>query len=124
MLTLIWHLSSFANDLLQRYAPTNRLIWFLRRRENLRYGVPAMLLSIPYLLIARGALALIEMGAPEWLYLVFILCIWNAIKFLVWGPISLTVLGKARLREARELKRMAQETAARECGAEPATSRR
>jgi len=110
MLTIIWHLSSFANDLLQRYAPTNRLIWFLHRRENLRYGVPAMLLSIPYLLIARGALALIEVSAPEWLYLVFILCIWNAIKFLVWGPISLTVLGKARLREARELKRMAQET--------------
>ena len=124
MLTLIWHLSSFANDLLQRYAPTNRLIWFLHRRENLRYGVPAMLLSIPYLLIARGALALIEVSAPEWLYLVFILCIWNAIKFLVWGPISLTVLGKARLREARELKRMAQETVIDECGAEPATSRR
>ena len=73
---------------------------------------------------ARGALALIEVSAPEWLYLVFILCIWNAIKFLVWGPISLTVLGKARLREARELKRMAQETVIDECGAEPATSRR
>lgn len=103
MLTLIWHLSSFANDLLQRYAPTNRLIWFLRRRENFRYGVPAMLLSIPYLLIARGALALIEVGAPEWLYLVFILCIWNAIKFLVWGPVSLLYLAKARFREAKRV---------------------
>ncbi|MBC9943185.1 sulfate permease [Leucobacter sp. cx-328] len=100
MLALIWHLSSFANDLLQRYAPTNRLIWFLRRRENLRYGVLAMLFSVPYLLIARGALALIGVGAPEWLYLVFILCIWNAIKFLVWGPISLLFLTKARFREA------------------------
>ncbi len=116
MLTLIFRLSVFANDLLQRYAPTNRLLAFLRRRENLRYGILAMLLAIPYLLIGRGIVALIDIGAPEWLYLVFMLTLWNAIKMLAIGPVTLTMLAKAKWREAQAAKReqAAQEQPARE----------
>ncbi|MCA0378335.1 MAG: hypothetical protein LCH36_02690 [Actinobacteria bacterium] len=83
-----------------------------------------MLLTIPYLLIGRGAIALIDAGAPEWLYLVFMLCLVKAIKFFMWGPISLVMLGQARLREARALKQMAEEPVIDECGTEYASIRR
>lgn len=118
MFTLILRLSIFANDLLQRYAPTNRLLWFLRRRENLRYGTLAMLLAIPYLLIGRGIIALIDIGAPEWLYLIFMLMFWNAVKMVAIGPVSLMLLAKARWREARAAKRANPEQVKREQAAQ------
>ncbi|MEV0573103.1 hypothetical protein AB0H79_11450, partial [Micrococcus luteus] len=35
------------------------------------------------------------------LYIVFAVCLWNALKFLLFGPISLLLLGKARVHEYR-----------------------
>lgn len=99
MFTGLWNLSVRMYVLLQRYAPTNRLINHLRIRDRLRWGAPAMLLAVPYMAVAVGCVLLIEHGWTEWLYLPFLLCFYNALKFLIFGPISLVLLARAHFRE-------------------------
>ena len=38
---------------------------------------------------------LIEDGAPGWLHVLVVLCIWNAMKFAIMGPVSIVVLLRA-----------------------------
>lgn len=81
--------------------PTNILLDAIRtRRRGLKWGVPSMLLAIPYLLIANACVQLIEEGAPGWFHLVVLWAIWNMLKMLWIGPISVVLLIRARLREA------------------------
>lgn len=112
MFTSLWNLSVRTHDLLQRKAPTNRLINRLRRRDGLRWGVPAMLIGVAYLAAACGLVLLINAGWTEWLYLPFLLCFWNGAKFIVFGPISVVLLLRARWREHRarrgQMNRIAQ----------------
>ncbi|WP_370447337.1 hypothetical protein [Yimella sp. RIT 621] len=51
MIHLIWTLSVHTRYDLRRYVPTSRLLGTIRRRPNLKWGIPAMLLAVPYLLI-------------------------------------------------------------------------
>lgn len=44
---------------------------------------------------------LIRDGAPGWFHLLVLLCIWNAFKFLVMGPVSVVLLVQARTAERR-----------------------
>ncbi|MEV0573168.1 sulfate permease [Micrococcus luteus] len=99
MISAIWNLSIRTHALLQRYAPTNRLLNRLRRRENLRWGAPAMLIGIAYLAAAVGAAYLVQQGWTEWLHLVFLLFFYNGLKFIIFGPWSLVLLTRARVRE-------------------------
>lgn len=102
MFTGLWNLSIRTHALLQRYAPTNRLLNRLRTREGLRWGVPAMLLGVAYMAAAVGCAALVQNGWTEWLYLPFVLFFYNGLKFLIFGPWSLVLLARARLRERRQ----------------------
>lgn len=115
MLRLIWALSVHTRYFLRRYMPTNILLDAIRTRRGLRWGLPAMLLAIPYLyaaslcvqLIASGEL--IAGGGPGWLHLLVLLFIYNAMKFAIMGPVSLVLLLRARLRKhaARRRKQRA-----------------
>ncbi|WP_019482570.1 hypothetical protein [Arthrobacter sp. TB 23] len=58
-----------------------------------------MLLAIPYLLTAAICVQLMEDGGPVWLNILVILFIWNAMKFLWIGPVSLVLLAHVRTRE-------------------------
>jgi hypothetical protein len=60
-----------------------------------------MLLAGPYLAIAFWCTTLIENGGPGWLHLVVLLCIWNALKMMAIGPVSVVLVVKARARERR-----------------------
>ena len=100
MIRLIWTLSARTRYYLRRYMPTNRLLDAIRRRPNLRWGIPAMLIAVPYLLIASICTNAIAAGAPGWLHLVVLWAVWNAMKFIVMGPVSLVLLVRARIREA------------------------
>lgn len=100
MIRLIWTLSARTRYYLRRYMPTNRLLDAIRRRPNLRWGIPAMLMAVPYLLIASICTNAIAAGAPGWLHLVVLWAVWNAMKFIVMGPVSLVLLVRARIREA------------------------
>ncbi|WP_179258134.1 sulfate permease [Enemella evansiae] len=99
MLRLIWNISIRIRVFLRTWMPTNILLDALRTRRGLKWGTPAMLLSVVYFAIAYWCTTLIDGGAPGWLHLIVLLCIYNAFKFLIYGPISLVRLVAVRRRE-------------------------
>ena len=52
MFRFIWTLSVRTRDYLHRYMPSNRLLAAIRTRRGLKWGIPAMLVALPYILIA------------------------------------------------------------------------
>lgn len=102
MIRLIWAVSVRIRYFLRRYMPTNILLDAIRTRRGLKWGVPAMLLAVPYLLIANVCVQLVEDGGLGWLHLVVLWAIWNMFKILSIGPISAMLLIRTRVREARE----------------------
>lgn len=104
MLRLIWNLSIRIRAFLRIWMPTNILLDALRSRRGLKFGVPAMLLAIGYLAIAHWCTTLIADGGPGWLHLVVLVCIINAFKFLIYGPLSLVQLIRVRRSERRQAR--------------------
>lgn len=100
MLRLLWAMSVRTRYFLRRYMPTNILLDLIRIRRGLKWGIPAMLLAVPYLLAASICTNLIADGGPGWLNLLVLLFIWNAMKFLIMGPVSLALLVRVRIQEA------------------------
>jgi hypothetical protein len=77
----------------------------------LKWGVPAVRLAVPYLLAASICTSLIADGGPGWLDLIVLWGVWNAMKFLIMGPVSLVLLVRARVREAVARRRARAEQA-------------
>lgn len=102
MFRLIWIGSVYTRYFLRRYMPTNVLLDAIRTRRGLKWGVPAMLLAIPYLSVASFLTVVIEDGAPGWLHVLVVLCIWNAMKFAFMGLVSVILLLRARVSEWQE----------------------
>ena len=65
----------------------------------------AVLLAIPYLLIANVCVELVEQGGPGWLHLVVLWAIWNMLKMLWIGPVSAVLLIRAHVRETVTARR-------------------
>lgn len=84
-----------------RWAPSNLLLDRIRTRRGLKWGVPAMLLAAPLLLSAAICSELAKHDGYGALYLLALLLIWDAFKFLMIGPISLILLGVVMWRESR-----------------------
>lgn len=110
MLRLLWALSASIRYYLRRYMPTNIALDAIRTRRGLKWGVPAMLLAAPYLLAASICTNFIADGGPGWLNLIVLLLVWNAMKFLIMGPISLFLLARANIREAIERRRIRRQS--------------
>ncbi len=79
MFRLIWIASIHTRYFLRRYMPTNIALDAIRTRRGLKWGLPAMLLAVPYLYVASFLIVLIEDGGPGWLYLPVLLCICYAV---------------------------------------------
>ena len=60
MLRLLWAASVRTRYFLRRYMPTNILLEAVRTRRGLKWGLPAMLLAVPYLYVASFLIVLIE----------------------------------------------------------------
>jgi hypothetical protein len=110
MLRLLWAASVRIRYFLRRYMPTNILLDLIRTRRGLKWGIPAMLLAVPYLLLASICANLVADGGPGWLNLLVLLFIWNALKFLVMGPVSLALLLRTRLQEGAERRRVRRQS--------------
>lgn len=108
MLRLLWALSASIRYFLRRYMPTNIALDAIRTRRGLKWGVPAMLLAAPYLLATSICNNLIADGGPGWLNLLVLLFIWNAMKFLIMGPVSLVLLLRFRVHEALSRRQRAR----------------
>ena len=70
------------------YAPTNRLLAWLRRRDRLKFGIPFMLLGLAYWMATILLAAWIQSGAPAALNLLVLLTFWNGAKFIAFGGSS------------------------------------
>lgn len=104
MFRLIWIVSIYVRS----FMPTNIAINALRTRSGLKWAAPAMLLSVPYLFAASYVSTLVDGGASKWLYVVFLGCIWNALKFVANGIVCMGLLARVRVHE-RRLQRSAAE---------------
>ena len=109
MIRLLWTASTEVRYFLRRYMPSNILLDLIRTRNGLKWGVPAMLLAAPYLGVAAWCTTLIESGGPGLLHLVVLVCIWNALKMVIIGPVSVALLVRARARERQARKRAERE---------------
>lgn len=101
MLAISMRLAITLRALLQ-YAPTNVLIRRLRSRVGLKWGMPFMLLGVAYLLAAGLLTHWLDHGGPGWLNVLVILGVWNGIKFIAFGPVSMILLIRARIIEHRQ----------------------
>lgn len=108
----LWTLSVRTRAFLRRRMPTNILLDKLRTRRGLKWGVPAMGLAVVYLFAAAICITLIDHGWSPWLYLLFAICLWNALKFLLFGPLSLLLLARARAYEHRAKRDLLQRASA------------
>lgn len=109
MIRLLWTASAEVRYFLRRHMPSNIVLDLIRTRKGLKWGVPAILLAGPYLAVAFWCTTLIENGSPGWLHLVVLLCIWNALKMVAVGPVSVVLLLRARAREYRAQRQQRQE---------------
>lgn len=105
MIRLLWAASTSIRNFMRRYMPSNVLLDAILTRRGLKWGMPAMLLAIPYLLIANLSAEAAANGGPGWLHLVVLVCIWSALKMVCIGPVSIVLLTRARLRETAAVRR-------------------
>lgn len=111
MFRLIWFASIHIRIFMRRWMPTNIVLDKVRTRRGLKWGIPAMLLAIPYLYTASLLTVIIRDGGPGWLNLIVLIAIWSALKMLWIGPVSLILLARVRWREhatRRTQRRQAQ----------------
>lgn len=105
MFRLLWAISVHTRYFLRRYMPTNILLDLIRTRRGLKWGIPAMLLGIVYFLAAAVCAAALNDSGLGWLNLLVVLFVWNGLKFLLNGPISLVVLCRVLLTEGSHRRR-------------------
>lgn len=120
MIRLLWAGSVHTRYFLRRYMPTNILLDAIRSPRGLKWGVPAMVLAVPYFLLAAIFVQIVDGGGPAWLHVLVLLSIWNGFKMLWIGPISLILLARAyasRLEARRRNRRTAEQM--HPAGAEP-----
>lgn len=101
MFGFIWGLTARTHYAVRRYMPTNIALDAIHRRRGLKWGVPAMLIAVPYLIAAVFCIGIVQDGGSGWLNLLALLFVWNALKFIIAGPATLVRLLTARHREAR-----------------------
>jgi hypothetical protein len=101
MFGLIWSVTARAHYALRRFMPTNMVLDAIHTRRGLKWGVPAMLLSVPYMFVAVLCADSVRNDASGWLSVLALLFTWDALKFLVAGPVTLIRLLRVRHGEAR-----------------------
>ncbi|MGO4680192.1 sulfate permease [Microbacterium sp. 2MCAF23] len=100
MIRLILGAVARAFYVMQHFIPSLRLLARLRRRDRLKWGIPAMLIAVPYLFVASTCVEIVADGGPGWLNLVVLWCLLVAAAFIVNGPVSLLRLATVRIDEA------------------------
>lgn len=101
MFRLIWISSIYVRSFMRRFMPSNIAITALRTRSGLKWAAPAMLLSVPYLFAASYVATLVDGGASKWFYVIFLACIWNALKFVANGIVCMGLFARVRVHERR-----------------------
>jgi hypothetical protein len=111
MLALILGLTARIYYALRRFMPTNLVLDAIHTRRGLKWGVPTMLLAVPYCFAMLACVGLAETGGSGWLNVLALLFAWNALKFLVAGPVTLVQLHRVRGREGQARHRASRRRA-------------
>lgn len=93
-----WVRQITAETILSRQAPSDALLdaaytTFLAEKGLGDGETPEMLVALPYVLIASLCSGAAANGGPGWLHLIVLCACWNALKFIIMGPVR---LGAAR----------------------------
>lgn len=99
MIRLLWAASVHVRYFLRLYMASNILLDAIRTRRGLKWGVPAMLVAIPYLGVAYLLSTAAKNDGLGWFNLFVLVAIWSALKMLWIGPISLVLLARAGAHE-------------------------
>ena len=99
MIRLLLAASIHIRDFMRRYMPSNIVLDLIRTRRGLKWGVPAMLLALPYFGVAYWCTTIVSAGGPGWLNLVVLICVWSGLKMLWIGPVSIVLLLRVRTQE-------------------------
>jgi hypothetical protein len=105
MFGLIWGATARAYYSLRRFMPANIVLDAIHTRRGLKWGVPAMILAVPYGVGTILCAGLVEAGGSGWLNALALLFAWNALKILIAGPLTLMRLFRVRGRESRARRR-------------------
>ncbi|WP_344297108.1 sulfate permease, partial [Agromyces neolithicus] len=92
MFGLVFAIVVRARVILRRLMPTNLVLDAIHTRRGLKWGVPAMLLAVPYGLAAVYCVGLVERGAAGWLNLLAVLFVCYA----VFAVMPMMLVGVAR----------------------------
>lgn len=104
-MSIVWTICVRIYELLQEYGPSNIVLWRLRSRRGLRWGALVGLAGVVvYGGIFLGISYAVQQGLSPWLYLLAAVALWDAIKFLMFIPISAVKLFRVRAQEARMLR--------------------
>lgn len=106
MLALIMKFTIWIYGWIQKLSPADILLRRLQMRDGLRWGIPAMLIGVAYFVAAFLMDVLVRAGWSSALYLLFAIFIYNAGRFILFGPWSLILLTRVRHIEARTRKMM------------------
>lgn len=106
MLQIIFRGLSRIIQFLLKYSLGIRLLARIRRRDGLKWGLPSMLVAVPYFLVAGTCLQIIENGGSEVLYLFVLWSVIMGMAFLLTGPISVGLFVRARISEACQRRRL------------------
>lgn len=85
MFSALWNLSIRTRNLLDRYAPTNRLLRRLITREPARWPTYALCWGAVFLIAAIVIAVLVYLGLPEIWYLLFFLLLYDGAKFIAYA---------------------------------------
>lgn len=99
MIRLLLMISIRTRDFMRRYMPSNIVLDLIRTRCGLKWGIPAMLLALPYFGVAYWCTTVIGAGGSGWLNLVVLVCVWSGLKMLWIGPVSVVLLLRVRMQE-------------------------
>ncbi|TFC34897.1 sulfate permease [Cryobacterium sp. TMT2-14] len=121
MFGLIWSVTARTHFAMRRFMPTNIVLDAIHTRRGLKWGLPVMLLAVPYAFASVFCAGLAEAGGSGWLNALALLFVWNALKFLVAGPATLIRLLWMRGREAQARRRATSAVLRNGLGLEPST---
>lgn len=100
LLDLVAATSVGTHNLLKKYAPSNRLLFDLLQRSDHRWSLRVSLYSMPYFFGALIIRLTIEAGGPGWFHALFLLLLWNGMKFVHYWPLDLAHRLITRARQA------------------------
>ncbi len=105
MFRLILASSIHIRQFLRVCMPSIILLDAIRTWIRLMWGLPALLIAVPYVVIALWCTTLIVVDGPGWLHLIVLVACWSGLKFMIMGPVSVILLAKTRLGGHRARRR-------------------